>query len=181
MASEKMTILDTCVLLNLAASDEVADIVSTIQGATFICSAVQKEALFLRDEAEPPVLMPLGVDDLIAVARIQLCDVVTDDEEEHFVKLAADLDDGEAMSVAIAKSRGMDFASDDQKARRIFLDLVADSHRLTSTSAIMKQWAHIRSIAPSRLRSVLRRITARARFKPSNRDPNAVWWDAAAA
>jgi predicted nucleic acid-binding protein len=180
MASEKMTILDTCVLLNLAASDEAADIVSVIQGATFICSAVQKEALFLRDEAEPTVLVPLDVDDLVAVARIQLCDVA-DDEEEHFVKLAADLDDGEAMSVAIATSRGMDFASDDQKARRIFLDLVSDAHRLTSTTSIVKQWAHLRSIAPQRLRTVLRRITARARFKPSPKDPNAKWWYDAAA
>lgn len=181
MASEKMTILDTCVLLNLAASDEVADIVSVIQGATFICSAVQKEALFLRDEAEPAVLVPLDVNDLVAVARIQLCDVATDEEEEHFVKLAADLDDGEAMSVAIATSRGMDFASDDQKARRIFLDLVTDARRLTSTTSIVKQWAHLRSIAPERLRAALRRITARARFKPSPKDPNAKWWHDAAA
>jgi predicted nucleic acid-binding protein len=181
MANAKTTILDTCVLLNLAASDEVADIVSTIQGATFICSAVQKEALFLRDETEPTVLVPLNVDDLVAVARIQLCDIATDDEEEHFVKLAAHLDDGEAMSVAIAASRGMDFASDDQKARRIFLELVSDSQRLTSTSAIMKQWAAMRSVEPPRLRTALRRIMARARFKPSQKDPHAAWWHSTAA
>ncbi len=181
MANGKTTILDTCVLLKLAASDEVAEIVSTIQGATFICSAVQQEALFLRDEAEPTVLVPLDVHDLVAVARIQLCDIATDEEEEHFVKVAAHLDDGEAMAVAIASSRGMDFASDDPKAHRIFLELVSDSRRLTSTSAIMKQWAARRSIEPQRLRTALRRIMARARFKPSQKDAHAASWDSAAA
>src|SRR5437763_7952828 len=120
MSNEPQTILDSCVLLNLAASDEVADIVATMDGATFICTAAQKEALFLRDEADPAVLVPLNLADLLAVAQISVCDP-TSTEEEEFVRLAADLDDGEAMSIAIATSRGMRFASDDQKARRIFL------------------------------------------------------------
>jgi len=181
MANEAVTILDTCVLINLAASGEVADIVATIRGVTFICSAVQKEALFLRDDTEQSVLVPLNMDDLLAIAQIQVCDLGTDDEEEHFVKLAADLDDGEAMSIAIAASRGMDFASDDQKARRIFKELVPAPQRLTCTSSILKQWAAVRSVTPQRLRNALRRIAARSRFTPSRRDPNAAWWQQAAA
>jgi len=181
MANETLTILDTCVLLNLAASDEVTEIVATIKGATFVCSAAQKEALFLRDETEPGVLVPLDMDDLLSVAQMRVCDLANDDEEEQFVRLAGDLDDGEAMSIAIATSRGMHFASDDQKARRIFLELVADPERLTSTSAILKQWAHMRSVAPQRLRDALRRIAVRARFTLSRKDPNAAWWQQAAA
>jgi predicted nucleic acid-binding protein len=181
MANEAVAILDTCVLINLAASGEVADIVATIQGATFICSAVQKEALFLRDDTEQSVLVPLDIDDLLAIGQIQVCDLDTPDEEEQFVKLAADLDDGEAMSIAIAASRGMEFASDDQKARRIFTELAADPQRLMSTSSIMKRWAAVRSVTPQRLRDALRRIATRARFTPSQRDPNAAWWQQAAA
>ena len=179
MGNEAATILDTCVLLNLAASDEVAEIVSTIRGATFICSAVQKEALFLRDETEQSVLVPLNVDDLLAAATIRICDLASDGEEEQFVRLAADLDDGEAMSIAIAASRVMSFASDDQKARRIFTELVPDPQRLKSTSSIVKQWVAARSVTPQRLRSALRRIGSRARFTPSRRDPNAAWWQQA--
>jgi predicted nucleic acid-binding protein len=180
MANEAATILDPCVFLNLAASDEFAEIVATIPGATFICTAVQKEALFLRDEAEPAVSVPLHVNDLLSAAQIQVCDVASDDEEERFVELAADLDDGEAMSIAIATSRGMTFASDDQKARRIFIDLAPDPQRLTSTPAIMKQWAAVRPVTPHRLRDALRRIGVRARFAPSRRDPDTAWWQQAA-
>jgi predicted nucleic acid-binding protein len=176
MANEPQTILDSCVLINLAASNEIADIVSSIAGPTLICTAVQREALFLRDEADPGVLVPLSVDDLVAVARIRVCDVETADEEEQFVRLAGDLDDGEAMSIAIADSRGMQFASDDQKARRVFLELGHTADRLTCTSAIVRRWAETRSIPSQRLKATLRRITVRARFTPSRRDPHVGWW-----
>lgn len=176
MPNESQTILDSCVLLNLAASDEMADIIATIEGATFICSAARKEALYLRDEADPAVLVPLDLNDLLASAQIRVCDLATPEEDNEFVRLAADLDDGEAMSIAIATSRGMRFASDDQKARRIFLELVPAIDRLTSTSSLLKQWAERRAVAAPRIKTVLKRIGTRARFMPSRRDPNAEWW-----
>jgi predicted nucleic acid-binding protein len=176
MPSETLTILDSCVLLNLAASDEIADIIASIDGATFVCTAARKEALFLRDQTDAGVLVPLAIDDLLGGARIQVSDLATDDEEEQFVLLARDLDDGEAMSMAIAASRGMRFASDDQKARRVFVDLVSSPARLISTSDILKRWAETHAVTPQRLRDALRRIGVRARFTPSRRDPNAFWW-----
>lgn len=176
MPPELKTILDSCVLLNLAASDEVADIVATIEGATFISTAAQKEALFLRDEADPAVLVPLELDDLLAISQIRVCDLETPEEEDDFVRLATDLDDGEAMSIAIATSRGMRFASDDQKARRVFLQMVTAADRLTCTSSILKQWAERRAVAAPRLKTILKRIGTRARFTPSRRDPNVDWW-----
>lgn len=176
MAREPQTILDSCVLLNLAASNEIADIVLTIDGATFISTAAQKEALFLRDEADPATLVPLALDDLLAIAQIRVCDVETNEEEEEFVRLASDLDDGEAMSIAIATSRGMRFASDDQKARRVFLELVPAADRLICTSSILKRWSDRRAVAAPRLKAILKRIGTRARFTPSRRDPNVDWW-----
>jgi predicted nucleic acid-binding protein len=176
MASETLTILDACVLINLAASDEIADICASIEGVALVCTAARNEALFLRDEIEPGTLVPLNLDELLAVGQIRVCDIATDDEEEEFVRLAGDLDDGEAMGIAIATSRGLRFASDDQKARRVFLELAGASEQLTCTSAILKRWAETRNVAPQRLRNVLRRIAVRARFTPARRDPNAEWW-----
>ena len=92
------------------------------------------------------------------------------------MRLAGDLDDGEAMAMAIATSRGMRFASDDQKACRVFLELVNAADRLTCTSSILKQWAERRAVTAPRLKAVLRRIGTRARFIPPRRDPNAEWW-----
>jgi len=181
MANEPQTILDSCVLINLAASEEIAEIVNAIDGATFICTAAQREALFLRDEADPSMLVPLSVDDLVAVAGIRISDIATAQDEEHFVRLASDLDDGEAMSIAIADSRRMRFASDDQKARRVFLELGHAPDRLTCTSAIVRRWAETRSIPSQQLKATLRRIGARARFTPSRRDPHVDWWQRAAA
>ena len=103
-------------------------------------TAAQREALFLRDKADPGMPVPLNVDDLVAVAGIRVCDV-SKEEEEQFVRLASDLDDGEAMSIAIADRRGMHFATDDQKARRVFLELGCMPDRLTCTSAIVRRWA----------------------------------------
>jgi predicted nucleic acid-binding protein len=97
------------------------------------------------------------------------------------VRLAGDLDDGEAMSIAIADSRGMQFASDDQKACRVFLELGQTADRLTCTSAIVRRWAETRSIPSQRLKATLRRIIVRARFTPSRRDPHVGWWQHAAS
>ena len=85
------------------------------------------------------------------------------------------------MSIAIATSRGMRFASDDQKARRVFTELVSESDRLISTSDILKRWAETRPVAPQRLKTALQRIAVRARFTPSRRDPNEAWWQNVAA
>ena len=62
----------------------------------------------------------VDIDDLISRDVIQICNCDNAEEQELFVNLAASLDDGEAMSLAIALSRNWHLATDDKKARRIF-------------------------------------------------------------
>jgi hypothetical protein len=80
MPRELPTILDSCVLINLAASDEIADIVNTIGDTTFICTAARNEALFLRDEIDTNVRLPLNLDDVLAIAHLQVCDLASEQE-----------------------------------------------------------------------------------------------------
>lgn len=55
------------------------------------------------------------------------------EEQSLYIDYAADLDDGEAMTLALAFSRGFTVATDDRKARRIFLEDTGDTTRLLST------------------------------------------------
>ena len=64
----------------------------------------------------------------------------TASEEAHFVELAANLDDGEAMTGAIGRNRGYAVAIDDRKARRV-LGEWAHELRLISTLEIVRRWS----------------------------------------
>lgn len=90
-----------------------------------------------------------------------------------YVDLATRLDDGEAMALAIAKTRSWTFSTDDRKAKRVTGEL---SVAVLTTPEIMKRWADTASAGAEELRESLRRIEQRASFFPSASDPLQGWW-----
>jgi hypothetical protein len=97
-----------------------------------------------------------------------------------YVELAADLEDGEAMTLAIAHGRGLAAATDDRKARRIAAERCGGSLVLVRTTEILRAWVQVSSVDDATLRGVLRRIESIARFRPANDDPLRDWWAEAA-
>ena len=83
------------------------------------------------------------------------------------------------MSLALAFSRGYTVATDDRKARRIFLADSGDVTRLLSTSQILKQWSEGARLTASELKKLLRVVSHRGRFSPRSDDPEFRWWSKA--
>lgn len=170
-------VLDTCVFLNVVASSEVASIVENLSSSVLVCSEVERESLFLRDERDEKVLVPINTAEVLGSGPFVKCDLSNSAEEDLFVELAAQVDDGEAMAMAIAMNGNCDFATDDRKARRIFLERSAQRHRLHSTPSIMRTWAERACISAEQCQKALRRIVRRARFSPRRDDPDWQWWN----
>jgi hypothetical protein len=102
-------------------------------------------------------------------------------EKRLYVDLAADLDDGEAMTLAIAYERRIPAATDDRKARRIVRERFGDDLLLLSTAEIMNDWAQLVTDEPAKVREALKRIEIVARYQPPSDDPLRGWWATATA
>jgi predicted nucleic acid-binding protein len=174
--SRPTVLLDTCVLLSLLASGESEPVLSTLRKRWLICAAVEKESIYLRNEDPNSPLVLVSLMPLIAAGLLEVCDVETEDEARLYVNYATRLDDGEAMSVALAIARGYYLATDDRKARRIFLETGA-RERLTCLTQLMRDWTETAHISRKRARTALLEIVNKARFSPSEGDKNREWWD----
>lgn len=162
--------------MNLLATGQAKDILGVGRYAFAICAAVQGEAIFLRPsepQAQPELVR---LEFLVTPGILSVLHLGTEEEKTLFVDYASQLDDGEAMSIALAVSRGALLATDDQKARRIFVEATQDATRLLSTSQILKAWVTSNAIGRDQLRTILLQVTLRARFSPARSDPEYQWW-----
>ena len=172
----KPTLLDSSTLINVMASKHARSILEVFGGQARICGAVRVEALFLRSEAPGEAPEHILLEPLLEEGFLKHVDLAGPEEEALYVEFAADLDDGEAMTLAIAHQRGMAVATDDRKARRLAEQRVVPPLELLRTSEIIHRWAHEKNIPREDLRTVLSRIESTARFTPPNDDPLRGWW-----
>ena len=152
-------------------------ILSIIAQNSMICVLVKDESLYLRKEDDINENESVNIDELINQGVIQICDCETIEEQEFFVNLAAILDDGEAMSLAIALSRNWHLATDDKKARRIFKENNSNNNFLISTTDLIKTWAESEKIDADIIKSILLKVERKASFRPPKSDPNLQWWN----
>lgn len=177
MNQRNYLIIDACVLLNLIATGIIEKILGVVAQNSVICVLVKDESLFLRKEDDINETEPIDIEDLIDKKLIQVCDCDTFDEQQAFINFAAVLDDGEAMSLAIALSRIWHLATDDKKARRIFSENAPNNNLLVSTSDLIKEWAETNNIDDSEITSILLKVQRKASFRPPKSDPNLQWWN----
>jgi len=174
--SRPVVILDACVLINVLASGRAQEIL-TGSGYSFgICTVASNESVYLRaiDPNAPPEAVEL--DPFVKSKRLTVYRLSGDAEQTLYVDYAADLDDGEAMTLALAFSRGHTVATDDRKARRIFLADASDATRLLSTSQILRKWSERARLTGSELKKLLLEIFHRGRFSPRSDAPEFTWW-----
>ena len=170
-------LLDASCLLNLCATDRLLEIAAALPWQLAVVDYVmEQEVLYVRtigaheeQEGTVPVdLSPLIDEGLLLVMRLE-----TLSEEASFVELAAVLDDGEAVTGAIALNRGHLVAIDDRKARRV-LGEKAPWMRLVSTPELMRQWSA--SVPVQEVSHALRAMQHRASYVPGQWDPLHAWW-----
>jgi predicted nucleic acid-binding protein len=136
---------------------------------------VAAEAIRLCVPGDPggPAKRDVDLHDYLAAGVASKCQVDSQEEIELYVKLAADLDDGEAMALAIARLRGWILATDDRKARRMAAGL--DVTALT-TPQIVRHWAERNSVDTAQIRQAIVNIQELARFVPGQVFPEYKWW-----
>jgi len=174
--SRPVVILDACVLINIIASGRAQEIL-TGSGYRFgIGTVASKESVYLRaiDPNGPPEALEL--DPLVKSKCLTVYGLSGDAEETLYVDYAVQLDDGEAMTLALPSSRGYAVATDDRKARRIFLADTGDATRLLSTPQILRKWSESARLGANELRQLLLEISHRGRFSPRSDDPEFTWW-----
>ena len=176
-ADHGILLLDASCLLNLYATGRLLEVAQALPWQLAVVDYVmEQEALYVRTvelyegevETVPVDLSPLIEGGLIVVVRLE-----TAGEEAHFVELAANLDDGEAMTGSIARNRSHAVAIDDRKARRV-LGEWAPGVRLVSTLELMQQWGA--SVQIEDVSHALRSMRHGARYVPGPRDPLYEWW-----
>jgi len=173
--------LDVCILLNLSATSRAEEILQALPEQFAVADRAAGEVLFLRrggggPDAEERV--PVDLAPLVASGALTLLHLDTDKEVAAYVDFAAELDDGEAMTCALALCRNLAVATDDRKAQRL-LSAAAPAVPVYTTPGLLRRWAALRGVSASELALVLAAIQDRARFVPGRRDPDTGWWKAA--
>ncbi len=171
-------IVDACCFINLYATGDLRGFLTELAWAWHIPSAALAESLYIRatsdkgdDKREAIEPQPYINENLIT-----LVNVGDTDEAELYVRLAADLDDGEAMALAIARLRGWTLATDDRKAKRFAGNLGVP---VVTTPELMERWAKASRMHPAKLKTLLSNIQSGARFAPADDAPEFDWWMAA--
>jgi predicted nucleic acid-binding protein len=178
-APERPTILDASCLLNLYASGKLWEVAETLPQPLAVAEyVVQQEALYVRrrvSEQEPQEREPVDIGSLLAAGLVQVITLNSEAEATTFVDLASEMDDGEAMTCALAMHRQCVVATDDRKARRV-LSGRAPHVPIICTLAIVKQWAELAGITKAALKTSLLHIWSGANYYPGEREPLYEWW-----
>jgi hypothetical protein len=177
--SRPVAILDACVLINILASGRAQEILTGCGYRFAISAVVSKESIYLRAIDPNAPAEAVELDPLVDSKCLAVHELSGGREQTLYVDYAADLDDGEAMTVALALSRGWIMATDDRKARRIFLQDTGDAGRLLSTVQILKNWSLAARLSTQELKNLLLQVSVRGRFSPRSDDPDFDWWSQA--
>lgn len=168
-------VVDACCLINLAAADALSTWLPQL-GLTFaLPRVVVDEALFLRtwNDQDEPSREAIDLQPHIDSGLFDVVAPVGALEIAAFVGHARQLDDGEAMALAIAESRGWTLATDDRKAMAV---ASASGVVVCGTAGLVRRWVDIHAVDAQELAATLLRIKQRARYLPGVRDPLFDWW-----
>lgn len=115
-------VIDACCLINLYAAG-YPRIEPLLHGRTwYVPSVVVCESLYIHQTQLDGMNLKIAIEiqSLIDEGSIHSCEATDGAELDLFVDFATSkIDDGEAMALAIAKSRGWTIATDDRKAIRL--------------------------------------------------------------
>jgi predicted nucleic acid-binding protein len=176
----RTVLLDACCLINVFASGRIEDILSALPAHFAVVEKVMEEALYVlperQAEGEAAERESLNVESLVDAGLVTLARPESEDEENAYINLAADLDDGEAMTCALAILRHCDVATDERKAIRILRERGAQV-AVHTTPSLIRAWAVLSNTDRRIVRAVLQSIETRGRFRPGSHDSLRWWWE----
>ncbi len=172
-------IMDACCVINLRASGRMEAVLTSAPIQMAIAEYVKEyEALaFFNGPKEDVTRQREDIDlqPLIDANILELADLDLKTESDAYVGFADELDDGEAVTGAIALNRGWGIATDDKKAISVFKGESPETQIIT-TPELMKIWVDIAKPSSRAVHDALRCIELRARYRPGVRHALHPWW-----
>lgn len=168
-------LLDACVVINLYACDQMKAVAQYYR-SFYVVDVVFQETMYVRrggtggdaDERDQVDLTRLA-----GAGELRIASPADENELNTFIDLTRELDDGEAMTLAIALHRGYAIATDDRKAVRL-----ADGRvPVLGSLDLMRDWAEDTEISGPALRRILGDVRDRGRYIPRKGHPLRSWWD----
>ncbi|MEY4531147.1 MAG: hypothetical protein RLZZ156_1868 [Deinococcota bacterium] len=175
--------LDSCSLLNLAASGRLAQIAKTLElRFSVIPKVYPNESQFVhqRDGRVRLEAVALDLSDVVQAGIIHIEADLTPAELELYLEFIDPdnknrIDDGEAMTAASAIHRKAGLVTDDRKARRVILERVP-TMQIISSMGLVRMWAEKNGIARPELIEVFENIEICARYTIGKRDAEFDWY-----
>jgi predicted nucleic acid-binding protein len=133
--------------------------------------AVKREALYLAPALPDEPRVPVDIEAVISELKLEIIAPATDAEVECYVDLATELDDGEAMGLALAKVRGLVLLTDERSARKKATSLGVE---VLTTPDVVRAWSD--GVDERQVAEVIHRIGKAARYVPSPKDEHHEWW-----
>ena len=174
----QVVLLDCCSLLNLYATRRLEEILGSLRVRFAIAELVAGEAEYVLrggDGVDAAEREQVDLQPLVLAGRLDIWRPESEAEYVSLVNFAAELDDGEAMTCALALHRGAAVVTDDRKTLNLLPRLAPPVSALT-TSQVIRSWTESSRIDRATLQAVLIDIQARARFTPGKYDPLVGWW-----
>jgi predicted nucleic acid-binding protein len=169
------TLLDTCCILNLCAVDEPQAVLSQLPFRLFITASVEAEQISIRPspQAKRHERRRIDLTPCVTSGVLDRCKPETAEERNLYVELALEVDDGEAMTLAIAATRRWAIATDDTAARNVAKRLGLTMY---ATPQLLRLWAARTKADHQRIHVAITRIESMARYVPNPAMPDADWW-----
>lgn len=176
--SGRTILLDTCCFVNLCASGYLEEALRNDEWRYALSGIGADETLYILQEnaSAEGGTERVPIDSRLMAANIgmRVIEVGEASEIDLYVRLAVPLDDGEAHGIAVAKSLGLNFGTDDRKAIRI-ASLPEVDVRVTTTPEIVKHWLDSEHVA-AKPGVLLSNIERYGRFRPRREATLADWW-----
>lgn len=175
--SNRETLLDACSLINLYATRRIAEILTGHPGQFCVVDVARREAGYVfRGGAGPDAAEREAIDLTRLEASGLLATLTAESEEElrTYIDLTLEMDDGEAMTGAIAIHRRFGVITDDRKALRI---LTERGVPCDTSLNVIKEWIEREHLAVEEVQGILLDIRQRARYLPHRTHPLCSWWD----
>jgi hypothetical protein len=177
--SHDCIILDACCIINLFASQQMRAILESIPKSLSVAAYIKDhEALRIftgpignvQESSELIDLQPFINDRLLV-----LVDIETEDETNTYINFSERLDDGEAITGAIAVNRNWAIATDDAASLKLFQSR-SPHIALVSTLELVKHWVDTIYPGDELVHETLLNIRIRGRYFPHRDHPLYEWW-----
>jgi predicted nucleic acid-binding protein len=172
-------VIDACCMINLYAAGDLRNRLISPGRKWYVPSVVIRESLFIYEVQPDGSTSKISIElqSLIDDGALHACDASEGVELDLYVDFASQIDDGEAMALAIAHTRGWTVATDDRKAIRL-----ATKHSISviTTPELMKSWADATNPTAKELQQAINRIETLATFFPPSRHHLHEWWNKSA-